>query len=87
MSCAVARTLRARLQGGALSLRGCVICSSSGSGVGVDGGALEMEECDVQDCQLHGLAVFGSLEGGGAGGRGEAGGCRSACAVGLTLWR
>jgi hypothetical protein len=53
----------AALQGGSLILRDSDITSSSGAGVAVEGGNLQMLRCAVHDCQQHGVAIFGDLEG------------------------
>ena len=50
-------------QGGSVHLDGCDITSSSGVGVGVEGAAVQLTRCRVHDCERHGVAVFGSLEG------------------------
>jgi len=52
------------VQEGVLRMESCDISSSSGTGVGVEGGVLTLEASSVHDCESHGIAVFGSLEGG-----------------------
>jgi hypothetical protein len=44
-------------------MRDCDVSSSSGAGVGVDGGDLQLLRSKVHDCQAHGLALFGDLTG------------------------
>lgn len=51
------------LQGGRVHLDQCDITSQSGDGVGVEGAAVQLTNCRVHDCERHGVAVFGSLEG------------------------
>ena len=51
------------LQSGSLVLRDCDVSSSSGAGLGVEGGDLQLLRCKVHDCQTHGVAVFGDLTG------------------------
>jgi hypothetical protein len=51
------------VQGGRLSLQDCDITSNSGVGVGVEGAAVILERCNIHDCERHGVAVYGSLEG------------------------
>ncbi len=50
-------------QAGALTLRRCDVCSSTGSGVAVEGAELLLDACTIHDCARHGVAAFGSLEG------------------------
>ena len=38
--------------------------SSSGSGVGIEGGSPKMFSCYVHDCARHGVAIFGDALGG-----------------------
>lgn len=58
----------ASLQAGSLTLEQCDITSRSGVGVGVEGAAVSLKSCHIHDCERHGVAVFGSLEGEGSGG-------------------
>lgn len=51
------------LQAGTLRLEQCDITSSSGVGVGVEGADVGLINCSIHDCERHGVAVFGSLEG------------------------
>jgi hypothetical protein len=62
----------ASVQAGSITLEQCDITSSSGVGVGVEGAAVRLKGCHIHDCERHGLAVFGSLEG-------EAGGALLSC--------
>jgi hypothetical protein len=54
------------LQAGHLTLEECDVTSQSGVGVGVEGAAVTLAKCSIHDCERHGVAVFGSLEGEGA---------------------
>lgn len=54
------------VQGSDLVLEGCDISSSTGSGVGIEGGSPMARDCAVHDCERHGIAVFSEL-GGSAG--------------------
>ena len=50
-------------------LRDCDISSASGSGVGVEGGAVSLAGCRVHDCKNHGVLYLGR------GARGRVSGC------------
>lgn len=52
------------MQAGRLTLQQCDILSQSGVGVGVEGATLVLQQCSIHSCERHGVAVFGSLEGG-----------------------
>lgn len=54
------------LQAGSLEMEECDVTSQSGVGVGVEGAAATLNKCSIHDCERHGVAVFGSLEGEGA---------------------
>ena len=45
--------------GSRVELRYCDVSSRSGSGVGVEGGAVDIVGCRVHDCKNHGLAYLG----------------------------
>ena len=49
----------AAADGSRIELRYCDISSRSGSGVGVEGGAVDVVGCRVHDCKNHGLAYLG----------------------------
>ena len=53
-------------QGSDLSLQDCDISSSTGSGVGIEGGGPLLTRCNVHNCERHGFAIFSEL-GGSAG--------------------
>lgn len=59
----VANNYALYVQGGSLILKDSDITSSSGVGVAVEGGNLQMLRCAVHDCQQHGVAIYGDLEG------------------------
>ena len=42
-----------------VALRDCDVSSSSGSGVGVEGGAVTLDHCRVHDCKNHGVSFLG----------------------------
>ena len=50
-------------------LEDCDVSSSTGGGVGVEGGAPHLLGCAVHDCARHGVALFGDLMGGGCAAR------------------
>ena len=54
------------VQGSDLSLQDCDISSSTGTGVGIEGGAPLIGRCTVHNCERHGVAIFSEL--GGSGG-------------------
>lgn len=51
------------LQAGQLTLERCDISSSSGVGVGVEGASVTVQQCTIHNCERHGVAAFGSLDG------------------------
>jgi len=53
-------------QGSDLVLEDCDISSSTGSGVGIEGGSPAIRKCAVHNCERNGIAVFSEL-GGAAG--------------------
>lgn len=59
----VANNYAVFMQGGSLLLEDCDISSSTGSGVGSEGGQLSLIHCSVHNCKRHGVAMFGDLEG------------------------
>lgn len=44
-------------------MQGCDISTSTGTGVGAEGGSLNVQRCSVHGCKRHGIALFGSLDG------------------------
>ena len=56
-------------------MKDCDVSSSSGSGVGIEGGAPRLITCAVHDCARHGVAIFGDVLG-GDGGIGAKASCR-----------
>ena len=44
-------------------MQDCDIGSTTGSGVGSEGGQLSLIHCSVHNCKRHGVAMFGDLEG------------------------
>jgi hypothetical protein len=56
-------------RGGRVALERCTICSETGSGVGCDGGELELVDCMVQGCARNGLVIAGDLDGGAGAAR------------------
>ena len=42
-----------------IELRGCDVSSASGSGVGVEGGSVSIESCEIHDCKNHGVLYLG----------------------------
>jgi hypothetical protein len=50
-------------QGSDLSLQDCDVSSSTGSGVGIEGGAPLIGRCTVHNCERHGVAIFSELGG------------------------
>ena len=51
---------------GSLDIQECRISSSTGSGVGCDGGMLTAKDCVIDGCERHGLVIAGDLDGGAA---------------------
>ena len=43
----------------------CDVSSSTGDGVGIEGGAPRLVGCAVHDCERHGVAIFGDMLGEG----------------------
>ena len=48
---------------GACHVQGCDISSTTGTGVGTEGGSVTLVDCRIHDCKRHGAAFFGSLYG------------------------
>ncbi|KAF5826669.1 pectin lyase fold/virulence factor [Dunaliella salina] len=48
--------------GSDLWLDACDICSTSGSGIGIEGAAPLISRCRIHGCANHGLAIFGPLD-------------------------
>jgi len=46
-------------RGSIVTLRGCDVSSSSGSGVGVEGGCVDLVDCRVAGCKNHGVLYLG----------------------------
>lgn len=46
-----------------MQLEGCTVHSATGSGVAAEGGEHALRSCRLLQCERHGLAVFGTLEG------------------------
>lgn len=66
LCCWAPHTFFTILQGSDLVLQDCDINSSTGSGVGIEGGSPLLARCTVHNCERHGVAVFSEL-GGSAG--------------------
>ena len=45
-------------------LQDCDVTSTTGSGVGLEGGQLEVSRCRIHNCKQHGIALFKGLDGG-----------------------
>lgn len=60
----VANNYAVFLQGGSVQLEGCTITSSTGTGLAAEGGSHSLRDCRLLQCERHGMAAFGTIEGG-----------------------
>ena len=44
-------------------LQDCDVTSTTGSGVGLEGGQLGVSRCRIHNCKQHGIALFKGLDG------------------------
>eukprot|EP00892_Ulva_mutabilis_P001898 jgi/Ulvmu1/11709/UM008_0120.1 len=58
----VANNYAVFVQGGDVQAYGCDICSSSGSGIGLEGGTITAESSKVHDCVGNGAVIAGSID-------------------------
>lgn len=61
----IANNYAVRLEGCSAVVLDCDISSSSGDGIGIEGGSPRVARCSVHHCARHGVAVFGDLLGEG----------------------
>jgi len=59
----VANNYALYFQGGDVALYDCKVFSSTGTGIGVEGGSHQFKHCTLQGCKQHGFAAFSSIEG------------------------